>query len=262
MKKERILLFIPAYNCEEQIVRVLSQLDSEVLSYIEEGIVVNNQSSDGTEEAVLGFKREYEDIPLKLFRNNENYGLGGSHKVAFNYCIEKGFDAVVVLHGDDQGNIHDFLPVFEKKLYDKYDCVLGARFMPGSRLIGYSLFRTLGNIVYDFLFAAVLKRRIFDLGSGLNLYKGEMLKSGFYKKFPDDLTFNYCMVMAGAYYGHKCRFYPVSWRETDQVSNVKMGSQAIRVLKMLYGYFKNPASIEGEYRAEQRERYDAEEISS
>ena len=115
MKKERILLFIPAYNCEEQIVRVLSQLDSEVLSCIDEVIVVNNQSSDGTEEAVLGFKREHEDIPLKLFRNNENYGLGGSHKVAFNYCIEKGFDAVVVLHGDDQGNIHDFLPVFEKK---------------------------------------------------------------------------------------------------------------------------------------------------
>ena len=38
--KDRILLFIPAYNCEKQITRVLEQLDASVMRYIDEVIVV------------------------------------------------------------------------------------------------------------------------------------------------------------------------------------------------------------------------------
>ncbi len=260
MKKDRILLFIPAYNCEEQVIRVLSQLEGEVMEYIDEVIVINNRSTDGTEEAVLSFKREHPEVPLKLLRNEENYGLGGSQKVGFSYAIENDYDYVLILHGDDQGNIRDFLPVFRKKYYVYYDSVLGARFMRGSRLEGYSMVRTLGNIVYDFLFAAVLKRRVFDLGSGLNLYDVRSLKDGYYKSFPDDLTFNYCMVMADGYYKHSVRFFPISWRETDQVSNVKLTSQAKKVLKMLFDYFKDPSSIEGEYRDKQVIEYRSEEI--
>ncbi len=260
MEKEKILLFIPAYNCEKQIVRVLSQLDSEVMGYIDEVIVINNRSTDGTEEAVLTFQREHGDLPLKLFRNEENYGLGGSQKVAFDYAINNGFTHAVILHGDDQGNIRDFLPVFKKKYYEFYDCVLGARFMRGSRLYGYSALRTMGNIVYDFLFAFATGRRVFDLGSGLNMYDVSMLKDRFYIKFPDNLMFNYCMVLALKYYDQKCRFFPISWRETDQVSNVKLWSQAVTVLKMMFDFIKDPDVIKGEYRDKVTEEYRAEEI--
>jgi hypothetical protein len=82
----------------------------------------------------------------------------------------------------------------------------------------------------------VTKQRIFDLGSGLNLYSTEMLKDGFFEKFPDNLMFNYVMILASHYYKHDIIFYPVSWREEDQVSNVKMFNQAIKVLKLLIEY--------------------------
>jgi len=260
MKKDRILLFIPAYNCEDQIVRVLASLRDEILEFIEEIIVINNRSTDGTEKAVLDFKAEHTELNLKLFRNDENYGLGGSQKVAFSYAIEKGFDYVVMVHGDDQGNLWDFLPVFKKRIYGNYDCVLGARFMRGSRLEGYSALRTFGNIVYDFLFAAAIKQRVFDLGSGLNMYDVSMLRDGFYLRFPDNLMFNYCMVLALQYYNQTCRFYPISWRETDQVSNVKLSSQAVKVLKILFDYIDNPSSIRGEYRDKEIAAYTFEEI--
>ncbi len=259
--KNRILLFIPGYNCEKQIIRVLKQLDEKVLSYVEEVIIVNNRSTDETEAAAAGFIKENPELPLKLLRNKDNYGLGGSHKIAFRYAIKNKFDYVIVLHGDDQGNIHDVLPVLRKGVCSRYDSCLGARFMRGSRLQGYSAFRTFGNIVYNFLFAAVIRKRVFDLGSGLNVYKVSSLKSRYYEKFPDNLMFNYCMVLAASFYGQKVRFFPISWREDDQVSNVKMVNQALTVLKMLFSYLLSPDSfMADEHRETPVDNYEAEMV--
>ncbi|MCR4691202.1 MAG: glycosyltransferase family 2 protein [Lachnospiraceae bacterium] len=258
--KDKILLFIPAYNCEKQITRVLSQLDEKVLSNLEEVLVVDNRSTDRTREEVLSWLSQNKSDKISLVMNDENYGLGGSQKMAFQYAVDNGFDYVCMLHGDDQGDIHDFLPVFKSRLYKKHDCVLGARFMRGSRLQGYSLFRTFGNIVYDFIFAVVTRRRIYDLGSGLNLYSTRMLRDGFYKKFPDNLMFNYAMILASHYYQHDIVFYPVSWREDDQVSNVKMASQAVKVLKMAFEYFADNKSIRQEYRDIPRESYTCKRV--
>jgi len=259
-KKRKILLFIPAYNCEKQITRVLDQLTPAVMKYITEVIVVNNRSTDSTEESVKAYIDKHPGLPISLLRNKENYGLGGSHKVAFSYACDNGFDYVIVLHGDDQGRIDDFIDMISTGYYAKYDCILGARFMPGSRLEGYSLFRTVGNIVYDFLFAFVTGKRIYDLGSGLNMYSTGMLKDKFYQKFPDNLMFNYCMVMASEFYGHSIKFFPISWRETDQVSNVKMANQAVKVLSMLWDYYKNPAVICADYREDPKEAYEADRV--
>lgn len=258
---ERMMLFIPAYNCEKQIGRVLSQLDQDVLAYFEEVLVVNNRSTDGTEAAVLSFIADHPEKPVKLMRNTENYGLGGSQKMAFHYAVDHGYDYVCMLHGDDQGDIHDFLPMLQKGIHTKHDCVLGARFMKGSRLQGYSKFRTFGNIVYDFIFAFVTRQRIFDLGSGLNLYATSMLKDGFFEKFPDNLMFNYVMILASHYYKHDIIFYPVSWREEDQVSNVKMMNQAITVLKMAFTYLFHHEYIHSEFRQKVHGAYTCEQIT-
>ena len=110
---DKILLFIPMYNCEKQITRVLAQLTPDVLSYISEVIVVNNRSTDHGEEAAVSYCREHPELPVRILRNDQNYGLGGSHKVAFNEAIEGNYDTVITLHGDDQGRIADFLPLLE-----------------------------------------------------------------------------------------------------------------------------------------------------
>lgn len=262
MEKDKILLFIPGYNCEKQIIRVLGQLDRGVMNYITQVIMVNNRSTDETESVVSRFIGKHPEIPLKLLRNDDNYGLGGSHKVAFDYALKNGFDYVIVLHGDDQGDVHNIIPLLKKQIYKKYDCCLGARFMRGSKLEGYSKFRTFGNCVYDMLFSAVVRKRIFDLGSGLNLYHVKMLEDKFYHKFPDNLMFNYCMILASEYYGHNLCFFPIKWREDDQVSNVKMFNQAVTVLKMLGSYALAPGKfIRSELRDKSRNEYTARIIA-
>lgn len=262
MPKDRILLFIPMYNCEKQIVRVLGQLTDEVCPYLSEAIIVNNRSTDGGEKAVREYL-EKKNLPLavRLLRNDDNYGLGGSHKVAFAYAVEHGFDYVIVLHGDDQGDIANLLPYLKNGSYKRYDCLLGARFMPGSRLEGYSWFRTLGNVVYDILFSLACRRRIYDLGSGLNMYRARILENEFYFRYSDSLVFNYCMILGSAYYGHRMRFFPMVWREEDQVSNVKMASQAVKVLKLLCAYiFDGRAFAAAEHRENPVAAYRAETV--
>ena len=236
--KEKILVFIPMYNCEKQIVRVLDQLNGEIKKYISEAIIVNNRSTDnGGEAAIEKIKTMNIDFPIKVLRNAENYGLGGSHKVAFNYAIENNFDYVIVLHGDDQGSISDMIPVLKNGAFKKYDCCLGGRFAKGSKLVGYSKFRTFGNFVFNVIFSISVGKRILDLGAGLNLYSTKMLKSKYYEKFPDNLTFNCYMLFALASYKQTYRFVPIVWREEDQVSNVKMTRQAWQTLKMAVSYF-------------------------
>lgn len=258
----KILLFIPMYNCEKQIPRVLGQLTDEVCSYLSEVIVVNNRSTDNGEQVAADYlKQRNLPIQAKVLRNDDNYGLGGSHKVAFRYAMDHGFDYVIVLHGDDQGDISNILPYLKNREYEKYDCFLGARFMKGSQLQGYSAFRTFGNRVYDLLFSAVCRYMVYDLGSGLNMYKTDILRDQFYLKYKDNLIFNYCMVMGSAYYKHKVKFFPIIWREEDQVSNVKMVSQAITVLQLLASFAMDRKKfVEAEHRDKVVDAYTAQVV--
>jgi dolichol-phosphate mannosyltransferase len=261
---EKLLVFIPAYNCEKQVTRVLSQLlDQRIALWVGECIVVNNRSADGTEAAVQDWMARHPDAPVRLLRNDQNYGLGGSHKVAFGYAAAHGYEHLVVLHGDDQGAIADLLPILNDGTYKKYDCCLGSRFMKGSKTGGYSALRTWGNYGFNWLFSLVARKKITDLGSGLNLYAVEPLKNEYYKKFPDTLYFNDCMILALCQMKQRVLFFPISWREEDQVSNNKLTSFGISLLKLCGKYLAGPrAFVEREWREKIIEDYSYEVVAS
>lgn len=259
---DKILLFIPMYNCEKQIVRVLGQLTDEVCGYLSEVIIVNNRSTDNGEQAVIDYLKQH-SLPIKvsLLRNDENYGLGGSHKVAFQYAIDNGFDYVIVLHGDDQASIEDIIGLLSSGEYKQHDCCMGARFLKESQIKGYSRFRTLGNMGYNLLFSVILLKRIPELGSSLKLYKTDIFKNYYYYKFSDTLSFDYCMTLASGYYKQDYLYFPMTFREEDQVSNVKLFKQALFVLKLLLRYAGNPQKfITSEMRESARESYTSNAI--
>jgi glycosyltransferase involved in cell wall biosynthesis len=227
----RTLVFVPAYNCERQVLRVLAQLEEGwVRSFVSQVIVVDNGSTDATRHVVAEHARQCSDDYISLVINDANYGLGGSHKVAFQYAREQGFDWLVVLHGDDQGTIADFRGVIERPEALDVDAVLGSRFMRGSRSPGYSRFRILGNLVFNAIYSLCLRRRIHDLGAGLNMYRVARLRIDEVLRYPDNLTFNCVMLCSQVIRGDRIRFAPVSWREDDQVSNVKLVRQSFQTL--------------------------------
>lgn len=236
MIKPKILVFIPMYNCQRQIPRVLAKFSKDIQSYLTEIIVVDNGSRDNSLDSAQKALENITETKVTLVQNCDNYSLGGSHKVAFNYAIEHGFDYCVVLHGDDQGSITDLVPYLKSGEYQNFDSFLGARFAKGSKLSGYSLIRTLGNIGLNFFCSIVTGNWVTDMGSGLNLYDTRYLKNKFYLYFPNDLTFNVWLLFYGSYSKSKFRFFPLHWGEDDQVSNAKVFKQGFRILLLLLQY--------------------------
>lgn len=261
--RDRILVFIPAYRCAPQIVRVLEQFrEPSVHERFDEILVLDNCSPDNTVQAAVDQARRQAIGKITVARNRDNYGLGGSHKAAFNHAIRHGFTHIVVLHGDDQGAIRDALPVFDSGQHRAYDCCLGARFHPQARIQGYSSVRVIGNRVFNGLFSAVAGRRLFDLGSGLNIYQVQGLASGYWKRFHDNLMFNYCMILAHVQRRDRVQFFPISWREDDQVSNVKLFSQARRTLSILARFVRDrQAFMTHEFRDARQEAYEFNSVA-
>ena len=195
---ERILVFIPAYNCEKQIPRVLAQFDPATASLFAQIIIVDNGSRDRTIEAARAAAQNV-PLPVTIIKNDRNYSLGGSIKSAFLYAIQNGFDYVVTLHGDDQGDIRDMAPPIRDGLHRAHDFIVGARFHPHSKLVGYSRFRAFGNRVFNVLCGMITRRRIEDLIAGLNLYRVDFLRSLFFLPFPNDLTFDIHFLLYAAW---------------------------------------------------------------
>lgn len=242
-KMSSIMVFIPAYRCEKQIGRVIAQFTPDIAARFTEIVVVENQSPDNTLSAARRALSSVRGVKVTLLQNTRNYSLGGSHKVAFNYCLEHGYEHMLVLHGDDQGNIEDILPLLDAGEHHVHDSLLGARFMPGARLKGYSAFRTWGNRIFNILISLATRRRIYDMGAGLNIYKASFLRNRFYLPFPDDLTFNVYMLYYSIWTQSVFRFFPLGWREDDQVSNARIFQQARHILQLTWKYLKDAEAL-------------------
>lgn len=227
---DRILAFVPAYNCQPQIGRVLAQFNRPVGRFVKEVLVLDNGSRDGTVEAAIAAVQGVTGPRVTIGRNKGNYGLGGSHKSAFAYAAANGFTHVLILHGDDQGDLSDMEGVLAEGLHNRFDACMGARFARGSSLRGYSAFRRFGNHVFNGIFTAASRRRVTDLGSGLNILARSAFTDPAVTRHADDLRFNVFLLLGMFDSNRRVHFFPISWREEDQVSNVKMASQAVKTL--------------------------------
>jgi len=99
---KRIGILIVAYNAVTTIAKVLKRIPADVWENVEEVVVFDDASRDHTYELVAGLKLLSGQAKLTLIKNDSNLGYGGNQKLGYKYFIEKGFDIVVLLHGDGQ----------------------------------------------------------------------------------------------------------------------------------------------------------------
>jgi len=82
-----------------------------------------------------------------------------------------------------------------------------------------------------------------DLGSGLNLFKMSELKDKKYLHFANSLTFNIDLLLDYYRKKSKIKFIPISWSETDQISNAKAIEIGLIALKALLKWRINKNKI-------------------
>mgnify|MGYP000582291217 CR=1 FL=1 len=63
------------------------------------------------------------------------------------------------------------------------------------------------------------------------------LRSVAWSQLADDLTFNVHLLLLLVHSRAGIRFFPISWREDGQVSNVRLVRQAWRTIGIAWGYF-------------------------
>ena len=222
------------FNCAKQIT---DTLDS-VLQYkhgISEVWIIDNRSTDQSIYIVEEYLKSVKSlqIPMKLFQNKENFGLGGTHKIIFEMAYENFFSHVLIFHGDHQAQGSDLAAFIEIAQNQPDSIILGSRFMRNSSRIGYSKSRTFANFIFNFLLTVRERRIVKDLGSGLNIFPIKVIETINLTLLPNDLTFNIALLRQLIHANTEIIWRPIKWKEEDQISNVKIISQTLATLKLI-----------------------------
>lgn len=253
----KVLIAIPAYRCEKQITRVLDEIDERLAGRAHEIAIIDNGSPDGTIQAALDYKKTGRLPNLHVYKNKDNYNLGGTHKVAFLRAQQLGLTHVVILHGDNQAKSDEANLLLDyAEQHPETQTVLGSRFSKGSKLKGYDWKRIAGNRVLNIVYSIVTFRDCKDLGSGLNLFALKDLDQRTYLEFADKLTFNFELLLDLISRKVKFAYYPITWREEDQMSNARNFNIAkiafINLMQWRFGKKKTPSHKPEDYQCEEQ----------
>ena len=172
----KIAIFIPAHDVSHVIPLVLDRIPEELKKTVAEILVIDNASKDNTYLTVIGYKHDKDLQNLKIIKNEKDLGYGGSQKLAYQYCFDKGYDIVVMLHGDAQ-YAPEYLPALIKPVKEgKADLVFGSR-MAGKPLQGgMPLWKYLGNKTLTKLENSILRTNLSEFHSGYRVFSCEALR--------------------------------------------------------------------------------------
>lgn len=233
--KDKHLLAIPSYNCAKQIPRLFKELMPFIDEW-DEIWFVDNASIDGTDkkiiECVSGLNQNIRKR-IKIYVNSENVGLGGTHKLIFKNALRLNIESITILHGDNQANPHDASKALSIYKTNNKSFILGSRFMADSLRKNYSVARLVFNRTMNQLFSVRLKFKVEDLGSGINIFPVKSLESLDLNLFPNDLTFNIEFLKWIVMEGSRIIWFPMEWRDEDQVSNVRLINQTLKTFRLL-----------------------------
>lgn len=159
-KGKRLGIFVISYNAELLIQDTLRRIPEAIWREVEVVYVVDDCSMDETTRKAMDYPDPYRK--LVVFRNRINRRYGGNQKFGYQYAIDRGLDAVVMLHGDGQYAPEMLPDLFRPLVEGEADVVIG------SRMIHWRDALQGGMPKYKFL-ANIFLTRAENLLSGLAL---------------------------------------------------------------------------------------------
>jgi glycosyltransferase involved in cell wall biosynthesis len=156
----KVAVIIPALNAA----KTLAPIVSEAKQYIDQVVVVDDGSSDGTGDVAR-------NAGAIVIRHDVNRGKGGALKSGFVWALEQGLDGVITLDADGQ-HLPRQIPLFLEHAIGA-DLIIGGR----AHLFGGMLpRRRMANRFSAWAVAKASRTKIKDSQSGYRFYSARVLR--------------------------------------------------------------------------------------
>lgn len=177
----KVLLIIPAYNEEENILKVCKNIENfknefpGTLDYI----VINDGSTDKTKQILD--KENLNHIDLI-----HNLGIGGAVQTGYKYAYENNYDIAVQFDGDGQHDIKYVEKICKPIENREVDMCIGTRFLDKS-VSGFqsTAIRRVGINIISFFIKICCKNKITDPTSGFRAVNRKIIEM-FANKYPTE----------------------------------------------------------------------------
>ncbi len=222
--RQRLLVFIVAYNAERTIASVLTRIPPALFDdYDVEVLVIDDCSKDET------FRRSHEvqsgnELPCRIhvLFNPVNQGYGGNQKIGFHFAIEEGFDFVALVHGDGQ-YAPEFLPSLVAPLANgECEAVFGSRMLTrgGALRGGMPPYKYVGNKILTWIQNRLLRTRLSEFHSGYRVYSIEALKRVPFELNANGFHFDTEIIIQLVIAGMRIKEVPIPTHYGDEICHV------------------------------------------
>ena len=175
---EKILIIIPAYNEEENILNTYNSIVDYNKKYNTkyDVVVINDGSKDKTEEIL-------EKNKINHIRLIQNLGIGGAVQTGYKYAKENGYDIAIQFDGDGQHDVNYVKSIIKPIIDHKANMVIGSRFITNDASEFKSTkMRRIGINLISFVIKLKTGKKIYDTTSGFRAVD---------KKIIDEFVFYY-----------------------------------------------------------------------
>lgn len=182
----KILLIIPAYNEEENILKTYNSIKDynkkNKTNY--DVIVINDCSKDKTSE--ICHKNNIPVIDLI-----HNLGIGGAVQTGYKYAYKFGYDIAIQFDGDGQHDVRYVKNIIKPILDQEADLVIGSRFVENIDTFKSSMARRFGIRVISHFMKFATGKKIYDTTSGFRACNVEIIKDfsmSYPTEYPEPIT--------------------------------------------------------------------------
>ena len=174
---KRLGVFVITYNAEKLLSDTLRRIPEDVWREVEVVYVVDDCSQDETTRVAITHAEHNDKIVV--FRNRVNRRYGGNQKFGYQYAIDRGLDAVVMLHGDGQ-YAPELLPEMFAPFLDEReaDVVIGSRMINRKDALagGMPKYKFVANIFLTWFENLLSGLKMSEFHSGYRGYSTRFLK--------------------------------------------------------------------------------------
>ena len=172
MKKEKVLVIIPAYNEEENI----KSTYESIINYNKKNktnydvIVIDDGSFDKTKKIL-----NENNIPhISLVTN---LGIGGAVQTGYKYALENNYDIAIQFDGDGQHDVNYIEDLIKPIREKKANMVIGSRFIKDSESkFQSSQLRRVGIRLISSIIKLKTGQKIYDTTSGFRAIDKKLIK--------------------------------------------------------------------------------------